>query len=157
MIETYVEAVMTDTVPTVSPTTPVASAAQRLRDPAVPALVVLDDQRVVGIVTESDFVALVAETNEPVSVEAIMSTPVVTVPSGTPTGLAADRMHEAGVRHLPVVDGETYRGLVSLRSLSPFLSRARLDVTWRGEPIHLDRGEHPEAITDEPDDRAMNG
>lgn len=157
MIETYVEAVMRGTVPTVSPTTSVTSAAQRLRDPAVPALVVLDDQQVVGIVTESDFVALVAETTEPVSIEAIMSTPVVTVPSGTPTGLAADRMHEAGVKHLPVVDDGMYQGLVSLRSLSPFLSRSRLDVTWGGEPIRLDWGEHPGTITDEPDERATNG
>lgn len=157
MIETYAEAVMTDTVPTIPATTPATAAAQRLRDSAVPALVVLDDHRVVGIVTESDFVALVAETNEPVTVESIMSSPVVTIPPGTPTGLAADRMHEAGVKHLPVVDGETYRGLVSLRSLSPFLSRARLDVTWGGEPIRLDRDDRPETTADEPDDRMVNG
>lgn len=147
-----IETVTSDAAKTVSPETPASDAAEQLRDPAVPALVVLDgDGGVAGIVTESDFVALVAETHESVTVDAIMSTPVTTVPPGMPVGLAADRMNEAGVKHLPVVEDGTYRGLVSLDSLGPFLSRTRLNVTWKGNPTSIDPVEGPETPLAEDD------
>lgn len=158
MIETTVEAVASDAAGTVVPETPVSDAAQRLRDPAVPALVVLDGDRVAGIVTESDFVALVAETHEPVTVDAIMSTPVVTLPANTPVGLAADRMKDAGVKHLPIVDDEGYCGLVSLPSLAPFLSRTRLEVTWDGDPLRVDTASRSEtSVGERSSDGMANG
>lgn len=139
MIETKIGAVVSDAAGRVTPETPAAEAAQRLRDPAVPALVVLDaEDHVVGMVTESDFVVLVAEAHEPATVSTIMSTPAVTISPELPIGLAADRMNESGVKHLPVVDDCSYRGLVSLRSLAPFLSPTRLDVLWKGASLTTD-------------------
>lgn len=38
-------------------------------------------------------------------------------------------MNTAGIKYLPVIDDDRYRGFVPLRSLAPFLTRARLDVT----------------------------
>lgn len=147
MIETHVSAVVSSAAGTVSPDTPASEAAQQLRDPTVPALVVLDrEERVVGIVTDSDFVALVAETRESVPVEAIMSTPVATIAPNLPTGLAADRMSEIGVKHLPVVENETYRGLVFLRSLAPYLARSRLEIAWKGEPLRVDAPRRNETV-----------
>jgi len=138
MIETTVEPVLTDTA-TVSPELPAPEAAAALRDPSVPALVVLgSDDEVVGIVADSDFVALVAESPGSVAVEAIMSSPVRTVTPGTPLGLAADRMNDAGVKHLPVVEKGEYRGIVTLETMAPFLSRNRLRVAWEREPVHID-------------------
>lgn len=159
MIETMVETVVSDDARTVEPGTPVTEAAQRLRDPSVPALVVLDgDQVVIGIVTESDFVVHVAEEGETTTVGDIMSTPVVTIPPGTPIGFAADRMNEAGVRHLPVVEDGAYAGLVSLGSLAPFLSRTRLDVTWTGATDRAGSPDDAEPVTHERKrDRAVNG
>lgn len=141
MIETTIEPVLTDTV-TVSPALPAPEAAEALRDPSVPALVVLgSDGEVVGIVSDSDFVALVAESPGTVAVEAIMSSPVRTVAPDTPLGLAADRMSEAGVKHLPVVEEGAFRGIVTLDAMAPFLSRNRLRVAWKGEPVHIDTEE----------------
>ncbi|CCQ36260.1 CBS domain protein [Natronomonas moolapensis 8.8.11] len=158
MIEPTVEPVVTDDAATVSPGLPAPEAAERLRDPAVPALVVLDSAGdVVGIASDSDFVALVAESPGSVPVEAIMSSPVRTVAPGTPLGLAADRMNEAGVKHLPVVEEGVYRGLVTLEAMAPFLSRNRLRVAWKGDPIHIDTEERSEtAETDPPSDRAAD-
>jgi len=157
MIETTIEPALTDAA-TVSPDLPAPEAAEKLRDPSVPALVVLDpEDGVVGIVSESDFVALVAESPGPVPVEAIMSSPVRTVAPGTPIGLAADRMNEAGVKHLPVVEEDEYRGLVTLEAMTPFLSRARLRVAWKGDPVHIDTEERSgTAETDPPSDRVVD-
>jgi CBS domain-containing protein len=158
MIETTIEPVLTSDAATVPPDLPAREAAETLRDPSVPALVVLDSgDDVVGIVSDSDFVALVAESPGPVPVEAIMSSPVRTVEPETPLGLAADRMNEAGVKHLPVVEDGEYRGLVTLEAMAPFLSRNRLRVAWKGDPIHIDTEERSEtAEADPPSDRAAD-
>jgi len=168
MIDVPVSAVMTESAPTVPPNTTAVEAATRLRRTDVSALVVYDDG-VTGIVTESDVVAVVAEGGDNPSVESFMSTPVVTVEPSTPVGLAADRMRDAGVTRLPVVerakprssDGEVsespgadgdvsgddgYRGLVSRTDIAPYLSRHRLDIDWRGEPLSLDGTGTPDTV-----------
>jgi CBS domain-containing protein len=158
MIETTIDAVRTDAAATVPPDLPAPEAAGKLRDPSVPALVVLDSEdRVAGVVSDSDFVALVAESPGTVPVEAIMSSPVRTVTPETPLGLAADRMNEAGIKHLPVVEEGEYRGLVTLEAMAPFLSRNRLRVAWKGDPIHIDADDRSgTAEADPPNDRAAD-
>jgi CBS domain-containing protein len=106
MIDVPVSAVMTEAAPTVPPDTTAVEAARRLRRADVHAVVVSDGDALVGIVTESDIVAVVAEGGENPPVESFMSSPVVTATSTTPVGLAADRMRDAGVTRLPVVDSE---------------------------------------------------
>lgn len=111
----------------------------------MPALVVCDaTETVVGIMTESDIVAVVAERGGNRPVESFMSTPVVTIVPSTPVGIAADRMRDAGITLLPVVDDEdAYRGLVTRADLAPHLSRHRLDITWNGDPLTLDTTDAP--------------
>lgn len=150
MIELTIGDVPTDSAHTLAPETPVTEAAQALRDPAVSALVVLDDEgAVVGIVTKSDFVALVAEDADDCSVDAIMSTPVVAVSSTTPIATAAKRMRETGVKRLPVVDDGAYCGLVSSTTLLPYLSPHRLEIDWQREPLHLEPSGERQAPSDE--------
>lgn len=158
MIDVPVSAVMTEAIPTVPPDTTTTDAACRLRRADVPAVVVGDgDGGVAGIVTESDVVAVAAEGGGNPPVESFMSSPVVTVGPDTPVGLAADRMCDAGVTCLPVVDdgaGATdgrpssgddgYRGLVTQADIAPYLSRHRLDVVWEGDPLSLDGTGTPE-------------
>jgi CBS domain-containing protein len=79
-----------------------------------------------------------------------MSSPVRTVAPDTPVGIAADRMNEAGVKHLPVVEAGRYRGLVSLETIAPFLSRSRLRVAWEGDPLHIDTGAGDRTETTDP-------
>lgn len=140
MIDPNIDPVITLDARVVEPSTPVTDAAEELRDPSVPLLVVLDGtDDLVGVVTESDLVALLAETDDLTTVEAAMSAPVTTIrPSATVTE-AATRMREAGVEHLPVVDAQgTYCGVVSASTLAPYCSRRSLDVEWTGEPLRVD-------------------
>ncbi|KYH25074.1 inosine-5'-monophosphate dehydrogenase [Halalkalicoccus paucihalophilus] len=139
MIELAVEAVLTRSVPTLIPSTPVVEAAELLRDPGVSALIVLDDDAIAGIVTESDFVAYVAETASTSRIDSIMSAPVVTVTPETSITTAATLMRERGVRHLPVVNtDDTYCGLVSATTLALYLSPHSLEIDWDSEPLELD-------------------
>lgn len=134
MLQTSVDSVVVRDAPTVTPETSVTDAATRLRDPAVPGLVVLDGPAVVGVVTESDLVAMVAETADRSAVSSIMTSPVTTTtPAATVTD-AARTMQAAGVRLLPVVGDDEYVGLVSDRTLAPYVSRRHLDIDWRAEP-----------------------
>jgi CBS domain-containing protein len=153
MIDVPVSAVMTEIVPTVSPDSTAAEAAGHLRRADVHAVVVTAGDGVEGIVTESDVVAVVAEGGGNPTADSFMSSPVVTIRSTTPVGLAADRMRDAGVTCLPVVDGAGSGssevrtesgdgggplGLVTRADIAPYLSRHRLDVDWQGDPLSLD-------------------
>ena len=127
---------MLDREPLIAPTTTTAEAAELLRDPDTPALFVEDGGELVGVVTESDIVATVAEGGANPPVEAYMSTPVQSVGPELPIGLAADKMRDTGVMTLPVV-GDEYEGFVTVDALAPYLPRHRLDITWDGDPIRL--------------------
>jgi CBS domain-containing protein len=134
MIEIRIETLLTESPPLVSESTSATEAAKRLREPAVDALLVVDTtDSVVGVVTESDIVALVAEERTELPVSTFMSTPAVTTTPDVSVRTAADRMRETGVKHLPVVDDGVCRGLVSASDLAPYVSRRRLAITWQGD------------------------
>ena len=139
MIDVPAVEAMDDSAPTVESDRSIREAAELLRDPDVPALVVRDDpDEITGIVTEADVVAAVAERATDRSVATIMSAPVVTVTPGTPVGLAADRMRKAGISLLAVVDDGEYLGLATRETFAPHVARHRLDVSWDADPLRVD-------------------
>ena len=85
----------------------------------VGALPVLDGQRLVGIITERDLTAALAEDADPAR------TPVSDYMTPAPEVLrpdseladAAHRMLELGIRHLPVVRGGRPVGVLSMRDV----------------------------------------
>lgn len=101
----------------VGPEAPLAEAARRLRLYDVGALLVLDGEALVGILSERDLVRAVAEEGagalkQPVRAE--MSSPVeVCGPEDEIRALMA-RMTALRIRHLPVVDDGRVVGVVSI-------------------------------------------
>jgi len=93
-----------------------AEAARTLRKWQVSAVMVVDEDRPVGILTERDLVQVVVDGENPAwfRVSSRMSTSLVTVTPDTDSRQAMDLMAEHGIRHLPVVDGDELVGLVSL-------------------------------------------
>ena len=94
-------------------------AADRMRWHAIGALPVFDGHRLVGIITERDVTAAVADGADPAA------TPVSDYMTSAPSVLGPDsELAEAvgtmlglGVRHLPIVDRGRLVGVLSMRDL----------------------------------------
>ena len=115
-----VRRVMAAPVVTVSPETTLRAAAAVLREAGVGAAPVLDAAGVlVGVVSERDLMCAVAERGDPddVWVADVMSTEVVSVDPDEPIIDGTMLMLDAGVRHLPVVEGGEVIGMVSMRDM----------------------------------------
>ena len=94
-------------------------AARRMRDEGVSALVVLDGDRVAGIVTERDLAAAAAQHLDvaaAVLADHLTADPV-TVQLDTHLLRVAELMRELEIRHLPVIEGGEVVGMVSARDL----------------------------------------
>jgi CBS domain-containing protein len=118
--------VMTRGVLTVERGLGLREAARRMVERGVGAAIVLDGERLVGILTERDVLKAVASDRDRTSaVEDCMTAHPETVEPSETTDHAAALMIHGGYRHLPVVDGARVVGIVSIRDLT----RVTLDDT----------------------------
>lgn len=104
----------------VRPGDSVFAALELLAQHEVGALVVMDADRLVGIVSERDYtrkVALQGRNSKETRVSEIMTPQVLTVGPGTGTRVCMTLMSEKKVRHLPVVDNGTVLGMISIRDI----------------------------------------
>ncbi len=105
-------------------------AARQMDAHDISAIMIVDEGgKVVGIVTERDItrkiVAAGLDANA-VSVGDIMTAdPDVIAPTDTPQ-FALDLMRSRKFRHLPIVDGNELKGIVSMRDLRTVLARRSL-------------------------------
>jgi len=90
-------------------------AAQKMARNHVGALAVLDEGELVGVISEADLVTAVAEeaSLDVTAVDEYMTEGAITVLPEDDAGIAARRMLEHGIGHLPVVEGETAVGMLS--------------------------------------------
>lgn len=110
---------MSGKVISVTPEQPVSEVAQAMVQTRVGSAVVIDDPWLVGIFTERDALRAVASGAdlEAIPVKEWMTRDPVTVGASTDTEEAAVLMATHGFRHLPVMDGDTVIGVVSLRDV----------------------------------------
>lgn len=104
----------------VRPGESVFAALSLLAEHDVGALLVMDGPSLVGIVSERDYtrkVALQGRNSRDTRVEDIMSREVTTVTPSTGTRECIALMKQRRVRHLPVVEGGTVLGMISVRDL----------------------------------------
>ncbi len=104
----------------VRPEDTVFTALQLLAQHEVGALVVMDGGRLVGIVSERDYtrkVALQGRHSKEATVAEIMTAQVLTVSPATGTRACMGLMSDRKIRHLPVVDGATVLGMISIRDI----------------------------------------
>lgn len=102
----------------VAPDTPLAEACRRMVARGVGAVLVLEGGRLGGILTERDVLKAVADGVEATATVADrMTRHPETIEPGDSTDHAAALMLHGGFRHLPVLDGETVVGILSIRDL----------------------------------------
>lgn len=106
--------------------TPLRAAAEVFRDERIGAAPVVTGGRVTGILSERDLLTAVADGADLDTVwvaDVMTETPVVAAPDDSLLEVA-ERMADAGVRHMPVVDGERVLGMISVRELLDTLVEA---------------------------------
>jgi len=104
----------------VRPEDSVYQALELLARYEVGALMVMDRGRLVGVFSERDYtrkIALQGRSSKDTRVAEIMTSNVYTVGPKTGTRACMALMSEKKFRHLPVVDGDTVLGMISIRDI----------------------------------------
>ena len=104
----------------VRPEDTVFQALQVLANYEVGALMVMAGDQLVGVFSERDYtrkVALQGRNSKETTVADIMTSNVLVVTPHTGTRACMSLMSERKIRHLPVLDGNTVLGMISIRDL----------------------------------------
>jgi len=104
----------------VQPHDTVFDALKVLAEHEVGALTVMEGGKLVGIFSERDYtrkVALQGKSSKDTKVADIMTRNVVVVTPQTRTRDCMALMRQKKIRHLPVVDGQTVLGMISIRDI----------------------------------------
>jgi CBS domain-containing protein len=116
--------VMTKSVISADVALTINETAKMMEDAKVGAIIVMEDNVPVGIVTDRDFSVKVAahayQITEPV--KQIMSSPLFSINSDESIRIAADLMHERKIRKLPVIDDGKVVGIITATDIVNLLS-----------------------------------
>jgi CBS domain-containing protein len=103
-----------------------AEAAVKMWTQQTGSLLVMESDRLVGIVTERDLLRAVANGQDPskIALKDVMTSDVITIGPQTRLKEAAALMATKWIRHLPVVEGDKVVGIISQRDLTGILASA---------------------------------
>jgi CBS domain-containing protein len=122
-------------IESIGPAATVFAAALAMNEKRIGALLVLDEGRLVGIITERDILQrVVAQRRDAAEtlVEEVMTTEVACCQSHTTLEEARGVMKNRRIRHLPVVDaGERLLAMISIGDLNAY------ETTAQEQTIHL--------------------
>jgi CBS domain-containing protein len=115
-----IEEIMSKEVATAKPDDPLVTAAKTMLERKIGCVVVVDQEKTVGIVTESDLVRCAASGHDPnrTLVKDMMRSPPVTCTPQAPVEEAYAHMRRNSIRHLPIVDRDgRLVGIVTMKDL----------------------------------------
>jgi CBS domain-containing protein len=105
---------------TIAPDASVLDALQAMSNHNTGALLIMEGGRVAGILSERDCVRkveLAGKTAKDAHVSDIMTSKVIHIEASEQLEACMTLMLERNIRHLPVYDGETLLGLISVRDV----------------------------------------
>jgi CBS domain-containing protein len=104
----------------ITPDEPVLEAIRRMAEHHIGALLVMQGDSLLGIVSERDYarkVVLMGRSSPATPVSDIMSSPVISIGDDASVEDAMREMTERRIRHLPVLRGSRVVGIVSIGDL----------------------------------------
>ena len=112
--------VMTEAAITDAPSDNLRTAAERMWREQTGSLLVVEDGRLIGIITERDVLRAVALGADPdrSTVDEAMTVDVFTVAPDMQLHVAAREMAARWIRHLPVLEAGRLLGVVSMRDIT---------------------------------------
>jgi CBS domain-containing protein len=108
---------------TASPTDSVAEAGRNMKEHGVHHLPVLDDGKLVGIVSALDVLRIDVDDREKAPVSSVMTPDVETIASNATVREVLDLIERVTFNAFPVVDGEVLVGIVTTADLEELLYR----------------------------------
>ena len=114
-----VKDIMAKTLISVNPTTTALQIAKMMEQGGIGAVLVKENEHLVGIITDRDFATKIAANNLPFDtpVKKIMSSPLITINYDESISAAAERMSSKKIRKLAVSDNGTIVGLITSTDL----------------------------------------
>ncbi|PIQ63548.1 MAG: histidine kinase [Bacteroidetes bacterium CG12_big_fil_rev_8_21_14_0_65_60_17] len=107
----------------VAPTDSVYAAIERMAEKGVGALVVKEQDALVGIISERDYarkVILKGKASRETRVSEVMTASVITAPESTSIDDAMSLMTDRRIRHLPIIEDGAVTGMISMGDLVKF-------------------------------------
>ena len=104
----------------VAPDTSVLDAIKLMADKMIGSLVVMQDDKLLGIMSERDYarkVIIKGRSSESTKVSEIMTADVITTTSAHTVNECMNQMTERKIRHLPVVEDNQVIGMLSIGDL----------------------------------------
>ena len=127
----------------IAPVASVFDAVRLMADKGIGALLVMEGETVIGIITERDYarkIVLMGRSSKETPVSEIMTSPVMYVGLDQTSEECMALMTDKRLRHLPVLDGRTLIGLVSIGDLvKDIISEQRIVIE---QLTHYIMGEH---------------
>lgn len=124
----------------IPPSATVYAALQLMADKGIGALLVMEHQRIVGIISERDYarkVILMQRTSRETLVREIMTSSVIYVRAEQSTDECMALMTRHRLRHLPVMNGEDLLGMLSIGDLvNDIISEQRFTIEQLEHYIH---------------------
>ena len=114
-----VKDIMTKTLISVNPATTALQIAKMMEQGGIGAVLVKENENLVGIVTDRDFATKIAANNLPFDtpVQKIMSSPLITINHNESISAAAEMMSSKKIRKLAVSDNGNIIGLITSTDL----------------------------------------
>jgi len=120
-----VKDIMAKTLISVNPSTTALQIAKMMEQGGIGAVLVKENNNLVGIITDRDFATKIAANNLPLdtAVEKIMSSPLVTINYDQSISAAAERMSSKKIRKLAVTNNGKIVGLITSTDLVDQLAK----------------------------------
>ena len=131
-------------VHTITPSASVFDAVKLMAEKSIGALLVMEDLKIDGIITERDYarkIVLIGRSSKETAVRDIMTSPVMYVRPDQTNEECMALMTDNRVRHLPVMDNGKLIGLISIGDLvKDIISEQKFIIDQLEHYIMGDRG-----------------